>query len=69
MEQYMELKYIRMAELVRDIEKLNAIIDLHQQTTQSLLMIRQYQFKHGEFLSELQDLLKPVRLFIGMTAV
>lgn len=29
-------------------------------------MIRQYQFKRGEFMQELQGLLEPVQLFVGM---
>ena len=63
MENAINLKYIRVAEI---LENINKQINLHKETTKSVSMIRQYQFKRGEFMQELQGLLEPVQLFVGM---
>jgi hypothetical protein len=62
MEQPMTARQIRIAELIENLEKLAHLIDLHRQTTQSISMIKQYEFKRGEFVAELQSLFKPLNL-------
>ena len=66
MEAEINLKYIRVAEILENIETINKQISLHKETTKSVFMIRQYQFKRGEFMQELQGLLEPIQLFVGM---
>jgi hypothetical protein len=62
MEQQMSPHYIRLAELVENLEKLTKLIDLHRQSTKDNSMIKQYECKRDEMVSELQDLLKPMHL-------
>jgi|GEM_PF-3465659 hypothetical protein len=62
MEQQMSLRHIRIAELVESLEKLTQLIDLHKKTTQNESMIKQYEFKRMELLTELQGLFKPMNL-------
>ena len=62
MEQQMNLRHIRIAELVESLEKLTQLIDLHKQTTQNESMIKQYEFKRMELLTELQGMFKSMNL-------
>jgi hypothetical protein len=62
MEQQMSPHYIRLAELVENLEKLTKLIDLHRQSTKDNSMIKQYECKRDEMVAELQSLLKPMHL-------
>lgn len=65
MEEEMDLKYIRIAELVEQTEKLTELILLHKQGSNQVSTIRQYELKRNELISELQELLTPARLVVG----
>lgn len=54
MEQPMTARQIRIAELIENLGKLTQLIDLHKRATRSVSMIKQYEFKRGEFVAELQ---------------
>lgn len=66
MKMTMENRHVRIAELTEGIEKLNYLIELHQQNTQSRLMIEQYKFKKDELLSELRLLFNTPKLKISL---
>ncbi|MEM9885949.1 MAG: hypothetical protein AAF849_08660 [Bacteroidota bacterium] len=66
MEQELDIKYIQIAELSQNIERLNEIIQLHQQTTRNQSMIRQYQFKRQEFIEELKSMLESLQLRVSL---
>lgn len=63
-ENTMNIKYIRIAELVENIDKVNKIIALHQKTTKSVSMIRQYNCQRDEFIKELQQLFLQLNLSV-----
>lgn len=58
----MESKYVRIAELTENIDKLNALIALHVATTHNSSMIKQYSFRRDEFIAELKELFKSLNL-------
>lgn len=62
MEKQMSMRHIRIAELIENLEKLIQLIDLHKQTTRNESMIKQYEFKRLELLTELQTLLSSLSL-------
>ncbi|MFN0036299.1 MAG: hypothetical protein ACKVUS_14640 [Saprospiraceae bacterium] len=62
MEQLMNVRQIRIAELVENLENLAHLIDQHKQTTRNASMIKQYEFKRKEFVDELQGLFQPLSL-------
>lgn len=62
--QNMNMKYLRIAELSENIEKLNKIIELHQNTTNDDSMIRQYVYKKEEQILELQEIFATLNLNI-----
>lgn len=58
----LELKYIQIAELFRNIEKVNEIIEMHKKQTNDNSMVRQYMCQRAEFIEELQGILKSLDL-------
>lgn len=60
----MDSKYVRIAELTENIDKLNQLIALHTSTTKSGSMIKQYAFKRDEFIAELRELFKSLNLTV-----
>ena len=70
MEQQMSMRYIRIAELTENLEKLTQLINLHKQTTRNNSMIKQYEVKRAELLAELQVLFRSlsVKLEVGESA-
>ncbi len=69
MEQPMTARQIRIAELIENLEKLTHLIDLHKRTTLSASMIKQYEFKRGELVTELQGLFKSLSLRLELAEV
>ncbi len=61
----MNIKFVRIAELTENIEKLNSMIELHEKTTQNKPTIIQYKIKRMEFISELQQLLNSIKLSVS----
>ncbi len=61
----MDIKYVRIAELTENIDKVNTMIALHQKTTQNQSMIQQYRCQRAEFLEELQTLLNAINLRVA----
>lgn len=64
----MDYKYIRIAEITEQIEKINQMIELHEQTTDNQSMIKQYAFKRGELIAELQEIFKTFNLIVQQAA-
>lgn len=62
----MDEKYIRIAELTEQIEKVSQQIELHQRTTQNQSMIRQYTVKRNELIEELQILFQSIQLTVSL---
>ena len=62
MGQQMSIRHVKIAELIENLEKLTQLIDLHRQTTRNSSMIKQYEFKRVELLTELQKLLRPLNV-------
>ena len=50
-------KKIRVVDILDHIEKLNTLIRLHKDESQSALMIKQYQNLRQQFLDELKTIL------------
>ncbi len=50
-------KKIRVVDILDHIEKLNTLIRMHNEETQSALMIKQYQHLRQQFLDELKTIL------------
>lgn len=59
-----KINYFRVVELIENIDKLNKIIELHQNTTKDDSMIKQYAYKKGEIVLELQMLFRRFNLDI-----
>lgn len=55
-------KSIRILDLLEQVKKVNAMIDLHQNHTLDEVMIRQYKDIKQQFLSELKDLLSEFQI-------
>jgi hypothetical protein len=51
------MRDIRIADLNEQVERVNQMIELHQQTTQDRSTIKQYECLRNEFLEQLQPLL------------
>jgi hypothetical protein len=62
----MDEKYIRIAELTEQIEKLSNLIELHQRTTNNQSMIRQYAVKRDELIEELRIFFQAIHLTVGL---
>jgi uncharacterized coiled-coil DUF342 family protein len=61
----MDIKYVRIAELTENIEKVNNMLRLHQNTTRNPSMIQQYECQRDEFLEELQTLFNAINLRVA----
>ncbi len=57
MEHIINDKKIRVVDILDHIEKLNVLIRMHNEETQSALMIKQYQNLRQQFLDELKTIL------------
>lgn len=64
----MDIKYVRIAELIENIEKVSKMIDLHKQTTKNQSMIRQYTCQRDEFVAELKEIFKSLNLIVELAA-
>ena len=64
----MDEKYIHIAELSEQIEKINGMIALHQEQTSNQSMIRQYAYKRDELIRELQSSLQLLRSTVQLAA-
>ncbi|RZJ24487.1 MAG: hypothetical protein EOO48_14465 [Flavobacterium sp.] len=62
----MDEKYIRIAELTEQIEKLSNLIELHQRTTNNQSMIRQYAVKRDELIEELRVFFQSIQLTVSL---
>ncbi|MDX2247728.1 MAG: hypothetical protein SF052_13170 [Bacteroidia bacterium] len=69
MEHQMSMRYIRIAELIENLEKLTQMINLHKHTTRNSSMIKQYEFKRLELLNELQNFFTPLNFRLETTEV
>jgi hypothetical protein len=59
-------KKIRILDVLDHIERLNTLIKLHHQETNSLLMVKQYTHLRLRFLNELKTLLYDFELSVEM---
>ena len=64
----MDEKYVHIAELSEQIEKINAMIAMHREQTNNQSMIRQYAYKRDELINELKSLLQSLRLNVQLAA-
>jgi hypothetical protein len=55
-------KKIRVLDILDHIEKLNKLIQLHNEETHSLLMVKQYNALRQQFLEELKTILYDFQL-------
>ena len=62
----MDEKYIRIAELTEQIDKITHLIELHQRTTNNLSMIRQYTVKRAELIEELRVFFQSLQLTVSL---
>lgn len=64
----MDEKYIRIAELSEQIEKINDMIVMHQKAANNQSMTRQYTYKRNELISELETALQSLHLNVRLAA-
>ncbi len=69
MEQNMEVRFVRIAELIENLENVSKLIDLHLQVTQHNSMIQQYELMKEEFVSELRSIFKSLSVKLELTEV
>lgn len=69
MEQDMEVRFVRIAELIENLENVSKLIDLHRQVTQHHSMIQQYELMKEEFVSELRSIFKSLSVKLELTEV
>ena len=69
MEQEMNPRFIRIAELIENLENVSKIIDLHRQVPQHESMVNQYELKREEFVEELRDIFKSLSVRLELTEV
>ena len=62
MEHISDDKKIRVIDILNNIEKLNQLITLHTEETQSSLMVKQYNNMRQQFLEELKTILYDFQL-------
>ena len=62
MEHISDDKKIRVIDILDNIEKLNQLITLHTEETQSSLMVNQYNNMRQQFLEELKTILYDFQL-------
>lgn len=65
----MDNKYVRIAELSGQIERVNEMITMHQQASDNQSMVRQYTFKRNELITELEVALQSLQLKVRLVAV
>jgi hypothetical protein len=61
-------KYVRIAELSEQIERINSLIAMHNELSDNQSMIRQYTFKRDEHISELEAALQSLHLNVRLAA-
>ena len=64
----MDEKYIHIAELSEQIEKINDLIIMHQEMSDNQSMIRQYVFKRDELITALKIALQSLHLNVQLAA-
>ena len=62
MEYISDDKKIRVVDILDQIGKLNSLITLHTNETQSALMVKQYQTMRQQFLEELKTIFSDFQL-------
>ena len=62
MEYISDDKKIRVVDILDQIGRLNSLITLHTNETQSVLMIKQYQTMRQQFLEELKTIFSDFQL-------
>jgi hypothetical protein len=65
---FLNIKWVRIAELLQNIEKVNTMIEMHEQVTHNQSMIRQYHCQKDEFLTELQSIFIALKLTVAKAA-
>lgn len=61
-------KYVRIAELSEQIERINDLITLHQKLSENQSMVRQYAYKRNELITELETALQSLHLNVRLEA-
>ena len=61
-------KYVRIAELSEQIERLNSLIAMHSELSDNQSMIRQYVHKRDDHITELEAALQSLHLTVRLTA-
>lgn len=69
MEQEMNPRFIRIAELIENLENVSKMIDLHRQVDQHESMVKQYELQREEFVEELRDIFKSLSVRLELTEV
>ncbi|HOY16915.1 MAG TPA: hypothetical protein PLC89_06480 [Haliscomenobacter sp.] len=69
MEQEMNPRFIRIAELIENLENVSKMIDLHRQVPQHESMVNQYESKREEFVEELRGIFKSLSIRLELTEV
>ena len=64
----MDDKYVRIAELSQQIERISEMIALHQELSDNQSMIRQYAYKRDELITELETALQTLHLNVRLAA-
>lgn len=61
-------KYVRIAELSEQIERLNRLIAMHSELSGTQSMVRQYVHKRNDHIAELETSLQSLHLTVRLTA-
>lgn len=61
-------KYIRIAELSEQIERISILVNLHSEQGNNQSMIRQYTYRRDELITELQTALQSLHLNVQLVA-
>lgn len=61
-----EDRYSRIADLSEQIARLNSLIELHKETTADTSMVRQYTIRRDEFLGQLQQEFRAIKLTVAL---
>lgn len=61
-----EDRYSRIADLSEQIASLNSLIELHKETTADTSMVRQYTIRRDEFLGQLQQEFRAIKLTVAL---
>ncbi len=65
----MNPRFIRIAELIENLENVSKMIDLHRQVPQHESMVNQYELMREEFVEELRDIFKSLSVRLELTEV